>query len=183
MREKETLKKIPDSTPDEVAQALGRIEEATLEEEFERKERGLTLEPKGVPMQRGQEAEYFRAKEAEKGKSVPDFIKEWQKENKDYILQNEDVSEEGIINETDIKFPVEFVDYLIGNAKGFLREKGLELFGEIATIKIKNVSDKLGIIIVAVRDKAGATTFLDFHSVPPFELKRSNSSLVGVNTF
>lgn len=38
-------KEIPAPTPDELAQELGRIEQATLEEEVERKRRGLTLEP------------------------------------------------------------------------------------------------------------------------------------------
>jgi len=183
MKTKEAIKISGKPTSDEIEQELAKIEEATLEEELERKRLGLTQEPEGMRIPRGQEAEYFRAKEAEKGKSTPDFIKEWQKENKGYIVQNDDVSEAKIINETDVKFPVEFVDYLIGNSREVLRKKGLELFGEIATIKIKNVSDTLGIIIVAVRDKTDATTFLDFHSVPPFELKRSNSSLVGVNTF
>ena len=176
MKEKEII------THRRVAEALEEIEEATWEEDVERKRLGLAPEPEGVRVPRGQKVEYLRAKREEKGKSIPDFIKKWREENGDYALRNVDVSEARIINETDIKFPVEFVDYLIDNARETLKEKGLDALGEVRTIKIKYISESCGIIAVAVRDKADNITFLDFHSVPPFDLKRVNSTM-GVNTF
>ena len=99
-------------SPEELASTLERIEDDTWYEAKERERLGKTQEPVRVRLPRGQVAEYFRAKEAERGKGVPDFIKEWQEENKNYVVQNDDVSEAKIINETDVKFPVEFVDYL-----------------------------------------------------------------------
>ena len=62
-----------------------------------------------------------------------------------------------------------------------MREKDFHVFDEIETIKIRAISEKQG-IIMAVRDKANALTFLDFYSVPPFDLKRVNST-EGVHTF
>ena len=168
-------------SPEELASTLERIEDDTWYEAKERERLGKTQEPERVRLPRGQVAEYFRAKEAERGKGVPDFIKEWQEENKNYVVQNDDVSEAKIINETDVKFPVEFVDYLIDKARRSLREKDFHVFDEIETIKIRAISEKQG-IIMAVRDKANALTFLDFYSVPPFDLKRVNST-EGVHTF
>lgn len=57
MAEKQTIKEGCRPTPDKVAQELARIEEATIEEEGERRERGLTLEPEGKRLVRKQPRE------------------------------------------------------------------------------------------------------------------------------
>ncbi len=169
-------------SPKELAQTLERIEGDTWYEAKERERLGLTQEPKGAHVPIGQEAGYLRAKKRERGKSTPGFIEEWQEENRDYVLRNDDVSEARINNETDVKFPVEFVDYLINNARKTLDKRGLNTLGEIQTIRIKYILENHNVIIVAVRDKADNITILDFHSVPPFDLKQVNSTM-GVNTF
>ncbi len=166
-------------TKQEVAETLDRIEEATLEEEVERRRLGLVQEPKGVHMPRGGEREHLRAKAEKSGKEPSDFIKEWEEKNGDYEFRNEDVAEADIVNETGMDISAEFVDHLISNARRSLEQKNLDIIGEIAALKIKK---GIGEIVIAVKNKSGGITFLHFYNIPPFDLKESRSHL-GAYTF
>ncbi len=195
-------KEILTPTPDEVAQVLEGIEEATEEERTERKRLGLTQEPEAIRVPRDVHEEGIRPIKKEKGLDLGDYIKKWREANPDYVLENIDTGRVEIANMTDAEIPFEFVDYLIGKANDSMKTKEIHLFGEagqvsraddlvkardihllsgIKQIKIK-FDGKTKMLVVMVRDAEKNNGNFYFESEPPFTLKYMESHL-GIYTF
>jgi len=181
MRKKEVV------TSRHVAEALGGIEEATFEEEMERKRRGLTLEPKARREQllktgpvHGTSPAALEGREGEK--TTEERIKNWLEENPDYRFRAIDPEWTEIRDDSGIDVPAEFVDYLIDNAAEAAESKKLNLFGKVEKIKIKPISVSAEVISLVIRDTENTTVVLNFSANPPFNLKESNSTL-GITYF
>ncbi len=100
-------------TPDTIAQELTKIEEATLEEELERKRLGLPQEPGGQIVQTESTKEVFAPKEKDK---IANFIKNWTEKNGDYKISN--LTPATVFsNSTELPITRELADYWTGQIK------------------------------------------------------------------
>ncbi len=171
MRTKEAIKQQLPKTPtrDELQRQLAGIERATLEEEFERKEKGMTAEPEGKRIARKQpyDIEPVRGTrpgtEKEERPKVPDiksmapmpedfaeemgadnvegYINEWKKKLPPLSQWRETEYVKKIEFTGDITVPVLLVDEIIERAKKEDEEKGPEATGLADVLgKIKKVA-------------------------------------------
>lgn len=180
MDRKETQHKVPWPDKDEVARALDDTERATFEDELERKRQGLLPEPEGRRLKRLTLPKSPAKVKKEGVKNTADFIEKWQRNNEGYVLQNEDVREADIVNDTSAEIPLDFIDHLISNARESLKYKNLDILGEIQVVKIKDIFSDA--IIMSIKDRAGDIIFMFFSASPPFDLKKTKSHH-GVYTF
>lgn len=193
-------KEIPLPTSRGVAESLGRIEEATWEEELERKRQGLTQEPERKTVAKKQpydiepiydakpleepggkpggikEWEAWVDKNRWRKEDIEDFVKKWLEQNPSYEFEEIKPEETEILDNSGINIPPEFVDHLISIAMSAIKKKNLVLFGDVEKVKIKPISDRPEVICLVIKDELGATVILHFYAIPPFNLKEVNST-------
>lgn len=158
-------------THERVEQELSKIEEATLEEELERKRRGLTQEPASARVKREVSpksgaidepanelsrrlADRFGGDVATSEKKIDhgtleDNIAEWLAENPNYEFENIDPEISVHYDNGAPQLPTKFLDFLVGRGK--MRIQDNFLFSKVNRIRVYNGG--AGKILIALQDK------------------------------
>ena len=170
-KEEILLKKHP--TADEVAQELARIEMATIEEEQERKQRGLTQEPIAARIKRKTElGGEFVGEEGNKPQKedFKYYLADWENGHFDYELTHlsQDTKIEPKWNAYDL--PRRFVDFLIVEAIGsdLVEDDRHLLFSILRNLNKVIIYNTASTIQIGLRDNEGRLIHLDFEARPPF---------------
>lgn len=175
----------PTPTREQLNKRLADIEEATLEEEYERKRRGKTQEPEAVRVSGSPRSKKLWPKERETGKFDFDSeVEKWLDNNEDYEFETIDASKVRFFNTTDSNISLEFIDFLITGAIIVMEDvSNLTTFKEIKQIRLKSVPPETEDIVMTIRDNVGTSAELKFYPESPFVLKSVESKEIGSYDF